>query len=96
MATVLPAVATTGMATGNPLLAARMQASLIVALLSIFGGIGGQEIGFCCNDLTVLYNDLEAADLFAQKTYTLCPNTALRLELFHFSVNAVTMVVKIL
>jgi hypothetical protein len=62
------------MATGN-LLARMMLSSLIVVLLSIFRGVGGQEIGKCYDDLTVLYNDLQTADLSAQKTYTLCPNT---------------------
>jgi hypothetical protein len=62
------------MATGN-LLAIMMQSSLIVVLLSIFGGVESQEIGNCYDDLTVLYNDLQSADLLAQKTYTLCPNT---------------------
>jgi hypothetical protein len=62
------------MATGN-LLTRMMQSSVIAVLLCIYGGVGGQEIGNCYDDLTALYNDLQTADLFAQKTYTLCPNT---------------------
>jgi hypothetical protein len=52
-----------------------MQSNLIIVLLSIFGGVGGQVIGNCYDDLTLLYNDLQSADLLVQKTYTLCPNT---------------------
>jgi hypothetical protein len=52
-----------------------MQSTLVLVLLSIVGGVGGQDFGNCYSDLTLLYNALQTADLLVQRTYTLCSNT---------------------